>query len=75
MEAGSHFTGFSSEELAELTGNSHAWVLHLCRTGEIAHHRFGDRIWFTAGDLDSIAKQAASPRRGSRRNSRRGWLR
>jgi excisionase family DNA binding protein len=71
----STFAGFSSQELAELTGVSHDWVLQLCRKGEVAHHRLGDRVWFTADDLDALTKQAASPRRRSRRSSRRGWLR
>ncbi|GAA2163162.1 helix-turn-helix domain-containing protein [Pedococcus bigeumensis] len=69
MEPESIFTYFTSEELAELTGTSHGWMLQQCRFGLLAHHKSGDSVYFTADDLRAIAEQGARPRSRRSRNS------
>ena len=48
------FVGFSSEELADLTGVEHSWILYQAMRGAIPHHRRGSDIWFTGADLEAL---------------------
>lgn len=65
------FCYFTSQQLAELTGVSHRWILRLCREGLVPHHRVGNRVRFTSSDLDAIAEHGVGQPEARRLGRRR----
>lgn len=62
---------FTSQQLAELTGTNHRWILRQCRKGLLPHHRVGKSVRFTGDDLSAIAERGSDlPRARARRRFR-----
>jgi hypothetical protein len=68
VAAVTHFDYFTSQQLAELTGMSHAWILRQARRGVHSHHRDpAGGVHFTDEDLRVLAA------RGTNRMPPRDW--